>query len=310
VGVPTVTVAIPVKDRRERMMRCLDAVLALDYPSYDVLVLDNQSSDGTAEACRERAKDSPVPIRVEVLDGTVGRLRNRAAELATGELLAFTDSDCMPTPGWLTGAVKPFQRPEIGLVQGRTLPEPGMPPRGWTATIEVTAWSGRFESCNLVVRREAFAQADGFDEVVGHFWEDTAAGLSMLRDGWQAEFAPDAVVHHDVTYPGFRWFLERGQRYGNAAAVVRRYPEARRDLLWGRVFLRPRNAKMAAAALGVALAPLDRRALLLAAPYAWFRRPRALSPGAVKGEAQAALFDLSILLGMVRGSIRHRSLVL
>src|SRR5919197_4377844 len=46
---PEVTVAIPVKDRRERMLRCLDAVLAQDHPSYEVLVLDNGSTDGTAE---------------------------------------------------------------------------------------------------------------------------------------------------------------------------------------------------------------------------------------------------------------------
>ncbi|MDX6667220.1 MAG: hypothetical protein QOK04_600, partial [Solirubrobacteraceae bacterium] len=57
---PWVTVAVPTKDRRERMLRCLDAVLAQDYPNYDVLVLDNRSSDGTREACIEHARASDV----------------------------------------------------------------------------------------------------------------------------------------------------------------------------------------------------------------------------------------------------------
>lgn len=307
----TVTVVVPVKDRRERMMRCLDALLAQDHEAYDVLVLDNGSTDGTAEACRRRAAAAQVPLRVEVIHGTVGRLRNRAAALTDSDALAFTDSDCMPAPGWVSAGVTPLtERPEVGLVQGRTLPERGMEMRGWTATIEVTSYTGRFESCNLFVRREAFAAVDGFDEQVGHFWEDTAAGLSMLRAGWEAEFCHEALVYHDVTYPGLRWFLKRAQRYGNAAAVVRRYPEARRELLWARYFLRARNAKTVAAVAGLLLAPLDRRALVLTLPFLHFHMPPSPHPRAVKAQAEGALFDLSILLGMVRGSIRHRTLVL
>jgi len=306
-----VTVVVPVKDRRERMLRCLDALLALEYPNYDVLVLDNCSGDETAEACRERAAGASVPVRVEVLEGTVGHLRNRAADLSDSELLAFTDSDCMPAPGWLAAATWAFRdRPRLGMVQGKTLPEPGVELQGWHATIEVTEWSGLYESCNLIVRREALAGADGFDEQVGHFWEDTAAGMSLARDGWEAAFVPDALVHHDVTHPGFAWQLKRGQRYGNAAAVAKKYPEIRRELFWRRVFLRPRNAKLVAAVAGVALAPLDRRALLLTLPYAWYRAPKPGEPWSMKGAVQGTLFDLSIFVGLVRGSVRHRALVL
>jgi cellulose synthase/poly-beta-1,6-N-acetylglucosamine synthase-like glycosyltransferase len=308
---PHVTVAIPVKDRRERMLRCLDAVLALDYPAYDVLVLDNESSDGTAEACRERAGGAAVPIRVESMAGTVGHLRNRAADLAGGEILAFTDSDCMPAPGWLRDGVGPFRDPAVGIVQGKTLPEPGVERTRWDATLEVTEYSGRFESCNLLIRRDALRRSDGFDEVVGHFWEDTAAGWAILREGWRPAFARDAVVYHDVTQAGLRWWLRRGLRYGNVASAVRRYPELRKEYLFARYFLRARDAKLAAALVGLVLAPRDRRALLLAAPYAWTKRPRGLHPRDLTlGVVESVLFDLSILTGMVRGSIRHRTLVL
>src|SRR4051794_4188389 len=170
---PSVTVVVPVLNRRERMVRCLEALLELDYPAFDVLVLDNQSSDGTAEACRELASHSEVPVRVESLPGSVGHLRNRAGELSDAEVLAFTDSDCMPASDWLREGVEPFTDPDVGVVQGRTLPEQGVEFVGWDATIEVTEYTGRFESCNLLVRREAFASSAGFEESVGHFWEDT-----------------------------------------------------------------------------------------------------------------------------------------
>lgn len=294
---------VPVKDRRERMLACLDALLALDHPSYEVVVLDNESTDGTAEACRERAARASVDVRVEVMGGSVGRLRNRGAELARAELVAYTDSDCAPEPGWLRAAERPFEAARVGVVQGTTLPEEGKDLPPWSSTIEVREFSHRYESCNLVVRREALLASDGFDEVVGHFWEDTAAGAALARAGWHAAFAPDAVVRHDVTYPGTAWWLRRALRYGNAARVVGRYPELRSTLLWARIFVRPRSAMATAAALGLLLLPFSQRAILLLLPYLWERRPP-------KNDPRAVLFDAVVLAGMISGSVRHRSLVL
>ena len=303
-----VTIAVPVKDRRERMLRCLDALVSLHHPSYEVLVLDNESSDGTAEACRERAADSPVPVRVEVVPGTVGAVRNHGARLGRGEFIAYTDSDCMPEPGWLREGVKPFADPKVGVVCGKTLPE-HPPEQGWFATIEVTEWTGRFESCNVLFRREAFAATEGFDEVVGHFWEDTAAGRAMLRAGWDYAWAEDAVVRHDMTYPGFLWQLKRVQRHANASRVIGNYPELRDELLWKRYFLRPYNAKFDAALAGALAAALARNPLPLAAalPYLYHRRAALRSP---KSLVQGTVYDAALLLGLLRGSVRHGALVL
>ena len=145
-----------------------------------------------------------IRVRVETVDGPLGRVRNRAAELAETELLAFTDSDCVPTPGWLSAAVAPFaDDPRLGIVQGPTLPEPGRPLERWVATQDIPEFSKRYECCNLVVRRSALLASPGFDEH-GNFGEDTAGAYGILRGGWTATFAPDALVHHDVTYPGLR----------------------------------------------------------------------------------------------------------
>jgi glycosyltransferase involved in cell wall biosynthesis len=307
---PQATVCVPVKDRRDRMLRCLDALLALDHPSYEVLVLDNGSSDGTVQACRERAADAGVPVRVETVEGTVGRVRNVGARLARGEVVAYTDSDCMADPGWLREGVRPFEDPSVGVVTGRTLPEVPGPYEPWQATIEVTEFTGRFESCNLFFRRAGLLATAGFDEEVGHLWEDTPAGWGMVLDGWRAAYAEGAVVRHDVTYPGLAWHLRRARKYGHAAASIRRYPQLREELLWHRFFVGPRNAAAAAAAAGVLLSALDRRALGLAAPWAWRRLPRRARWSDVRSSAENALFDLAVLGGMVEGSVRWRRLVL
>jgi mycofactocin glycosyltransferase len=308
---PRVTVAVPVKDRRQRMLHCLDSLIRLEGPSYEVLVLDNESTDGTAEACRERARGAPVPVRVAVLSGSVGRVRNQAAELSRAEVIAYTDSDCMADPGWLRAGLERLERePDLGILQGRTLPEPGVELGRWHATIEVTGYTKRFESCNLFVRRDALLGAEGFDEQIGHFWEDTAAGWSLLRAGWRAGYEPAALVYHDVTHPGLRWWMRRGLRYGNVAAVVRRYPELRDELLFGGYFLDRRTAAAALGVVGLALAPRRRPALALTLPWALLRPPPRLSPRGFAAFAETGLFDLSVLAGTVTGSIRHRTFVL
>lgn len=132
----------------------------------------------------------------------------------------------------------------------------------------------------------------------------------MVRAGWKAAFEPAAVVLHDVTFPGFAAHLRKVWRYGDAAAVVGQFPEIRRDILWGRLFLRKLDAKLLAALVGALLAPADRRALALALPYAWHRRPtHGVSPKALKGTAQMIVFDLAILGGMLHGSAKYRTLV-
>jgi glycosyltransferase involved in cell wall biosynthesis len=293
------------------MLRCLEALLAQDYPSYEVLVLDNGSTDGTPEACRERATDAEVPVRVEVVDGKVGRVRNVGARLAGGEILACTDSDCVPTPGWLREGVKPFADPAVGVVTGTTLPEEDPSRRPWPATIRVTNQTWRFEGCNLFLRREPFRRTTGFDEEV-EMWEDARAGWAMVAAGWRAEFSPSALVYHEVTYPGYRWHLNRARRYGQVAAIVRPFPQLRRDLLWHRYFLWGRNVRFLSAAIGISLAPLDRKALVLTAPYLAFLllTPRRATPLGLLGQVKVVVLDLNILYGMIRGSLRWRALVL
>jgi GT2 family glycosyltransferase len=241
-------------------------------------------------------------------------VRNRAVAAATAPLVAFTDSDCVPTAEWLAALIRPFAQPDgtaLGIVQGQTLPEPG--PRGrWSATQELTSFTGRYECCNIAYRTDALRAAGGFDEQVGFFGEDTAAGLAVRRLGRQATYEPAAVVHHAVTHPGLGWHLRRALGYGNVNALVRRFPELRDEALWHRWFLRPTSAALTAAAAGTAGAALlcRPRLLAIALPYAWLRRPRGRHRSDLIDAAGAVAFDVAVEAGLVRGTIRERTVVL
>lgn len=303
-----VSVCVVVKNRRDLMLRCLDAVLAQQPAPDEVVVVDNGSSDGTFEALQERSVSEPCLV-VVCDHGTLGAARNTAARTARGDLVAFTDSDCRPRPGWLAAATAAMTD-DVGVVQGRTVPEV-TPTARWSVTQNIGVPSGLFEACNVVYRREALLAAGGFDEAVGFFGEDTAAGWSVQRAGWRDAWAADAVVEHVVTTPGFGWHLRRTRGYAHWPALLAAFPE-RRDLLWHRLFLRPRSAEADAAVAGLALALLVRRPSPLAAavPFLWRHRPRGTSRGALVDASSGAVYDLAVSLALARGSIAARTPVL
>jgi glycosyltransferase involved in cell wall biosynthesis len=303
----TVTVCVVVKDRRELMLTCLDAILA-EHPD-EVVVIDNGSTDGTWESLCARAVDEPR-VRVEQDRGSLGRIRNRAVELARGDIVAFTDSDCRPRPGWLAAGCAALTD-GVGVVQGRTVPmhSPTVP---FSATQDIGSATGLFEACNVFYLRAALEATAGFDEAVGFFGEDTAAGWAVLRAGWRDAWAQDAVVEHVVTTPGFRWHLRRTRSYANWPALLKAFPERRADLLWHRMFLRRRSAETDLAVVAIMAALLTRRPRLAlgALPFARRHRPTGLSRAELIGGASSAAFDLAVSAALVRGSVRHRTAVL
>ncbi|MEY2469619.1 MAG: hypothetical protein QOF21_2317 [Actinomycetota bacterium] len=316
---PRVTVNIATRDRREMLARCLDGLARQTVRDFDVVVVDNNSTDGTLEDLARRTGD-PFTLRIVEEPGSLGAVRNAGVAVSTGEIVAFVDSDCVPTPEWLENGVAGFEDPSVTTVQGRTLPDPASERGRWDATQEITAFTNRYEACNLFFRRGALVDADGFDEQIGFFGEDTMAGWAVRRRGAGELFAPDAVVHHAVTHPGLRWHLRRCLRYGNWNALVRRFPEMRDVMFWHRYFLRPASAQTLLALVsvvillfgivtqtplaglvgGVAVSPF----VVRHRPYTW-RRWHAIVD-ALGGVA----FDLAIEVGLLWGSIRERTLLL
>lgn len=103
-GLPTVTVIIPVYNDVERLRACLAALVAQDYPGdrIDVVVADNASTQDVSTALPPG--DGRFQVVHEARRGSYAA-RNAALPLATGEIYAFTDSDCLPRPDWLSQAV-------------------------------------------------------------------------------------------------------------------------------------------------------------------------------------------------------------
>jgi GT2 family glycosyltransferase len=234
--------------------------------------VDDGSGRPIAQEIDDMAASSSLRIRVLHVDHNSGPAggRNPGWRSTTAPLIAFTDDDCVPRPGWLAAGLAALEaNPRIGVLQGRTTRPDGSeryPTTYLTVIREVLSPSPWFEGCNLFFRREALLDGGGFDETIRWFGEETALGWSVLDAGWARDWAGDAVVQHDLTERPWRWHLRNHYLEGNLVRVAARHP-AIRDMFWRPWAIKRENALFALAVLGLLAGCRRRAGLLLAVPY-------------------------------------------
>jgi glycosyltransferase involved in cell wall biosynthesis len=307
---PSVSVIVPALDAAATLGRTL-ACLAEQRgaPAHEVIVVDDGSRDGTAELA-ERA--GARVLRERGLGP--GAARNRGAAVARGGVLAFTDADCFPAPGWLAAGVRALAAAD--LVQGRVEPEAGVELGPFDRTLRVTRERGLYETANLLVRRELFDRLGGFvapfaPDVGKELAEDTWLGWRARRAGARTAFADDALVHHAVFRRRARGYVAERRRLVHFPELARQVPELRRELFFARVFLSPRSAAFDAALVGFAAAAAARAPVALAAalPYAALVTRQALDWGRLAPRIAVVepAADAIAFAALVRGSLRARS---
>jgi len=216
--VPRCTVVIPTRDRPLELDQCLQAVTSLDYPRFDVLVVDNAPRDKrTQEVAARWGARYVIEPRVGV-----NRARNCGARASNAEIVAYLDDDAVPEPGWLANLVSEFRNPLVMAAAGRILPL-----RVRTEAERLFALKGGFDrglarlsvdqgtphwfekasfgdigtEANMAFRRSAFDEWTGFDERLGR---GTALGggeaeyafFSLVERGYRVVYTPRAVVYH------------------------------------------------------------------------------------------------------------------
>jgi glycosyltransferase involved in cell wall biosynthesis len=199
---PRASVIVPVHDGAGLIASCVEALLALDYPraALEVVVVDNRSADGT------RAVVSRYPVRLleESRVQSSYAARNRGVLASSGSILAFTDADCVPDPGWLRALVAPLASADVGGVAGAI--------EAYRATNAVERYQARrairadrayahpvlpfAQTANVAYPRAVVESLGGFDAAIP-FGGDLDFSWRMQRaTGRRLVYEPRAVVRH------------------------------------------------------------------------------------------------------------------
>jgi mycofactocin system glycosyltransferase len=275
-----VTVVVPVRDRPVELVRLL-AALRADPAVAHVVVVD----DGSAEPV---AAPGARVIRHEVSRGPAAA-RNTGLRAAATGLVAFLDSDCVPSPGWLDVLAPHLDDPRLALVAPRIVPLPGGR-RSWLTPYEdvasaldmgarpapVRPWSAvsYVPSAALLARRSALG--DGFDGSM-RVAEDVDLVWRLAAAGWRIRYEPAATVAHEHPAAAGEW-LRRRAFYGTGAALLAaRHGTAVAPVVvspwsaaaWGLLLAGRRGVLPAAGVAGLATVRLARRLRRPGEPLPW-----------------------------------------
>ena len=319
-----ISVVVPVRNRRDLLELLLDALEKQTRRDFEVIVVDDGSSDGADKlaASRTVAGRAVRLLRAEST-GAVSARTIGAAE-SVGEILAFTDSDCAPEPQWLAEGSSAIES-GADLANGYTYPARAMNP------MERSLASGReglYPTANMFFSRRAFEATGGFESAertLGFrhdrlirgtgFGEDTILAWRMIRSGLRVEYVAEARVAHYVFPADLGEWLSRGWSTAAFPGLVAEVPELRTTIMrrWVLFGVRSRVPFYATAAAF----PLRRKGLILAA-VAWWAALRLKDMRGMPAPWSRKLpyLPLEMLLdavmgsAMVVGSVRARTLVL
>ncbi len=317
-----VSVVVPTYRRDTRLAFTLDALAAqtLERSRFEVIVVrdDDAPPPAIPAGLDVRFITQPAP-------GPAMR-RNRGWQEARGALIAFTDDDCRPAPGWLAALADAHAQltGDDIVLEGRTEPDPDEAHlyHGLARSMEVYGPNRWYPTCNLAMPRTLIERLGGFDEALAFWGEDTDLGLRAEGVGARLVYVDEAVVWHAVHVRSLRAALHDATERHAEAEVLARHPEHRDELYMG-AFIGEEHARITLAALGLVAGAATRRPALAALgvyPYVIHKiAKRPLQPGFATPVGLArlgvdllggALVDGTEVLMRLRTSLRKRSLVL
>ena len=227
---PRVSVLVCAYNAADTLDDCLASLEALDYPAFEIVVVNDGSTDGTSAIARRYR-------RVRVIDTPNGGLsvaRNVALAHATGDIVAYTDADVRAHPQWLTYLVQPFLERDVAGAGGPNVVPPDDPwlaqcvarsPGAPTHVMLDDVIAEHVPGCNMAFRREALLALGGFNPIFGCAADDVDVCWRFQAVGAEIGFAPAALVwHHHRSSLRAYWKQQFG--YGQSEAwLTRRHPE-------------------------------------------------------------------------------------
>lgn len=221
---PSFSVIVCTRNGSRTLEQCLYSLEQLCYPRFELIVVDDGSSDHTREIilAHPRARylfQEPAGLSVA---------RNLGADHATGEILAYTDDDCVVDRDWLTYLAMAFRDPAIAAAGGPNIPPPPenlsqacviAAPGGPAHVLLTDTTAEHVPGCNLAVRKSAFTEVGGFLPKFHAAGDDVDFCWRLMERGYTIGFHPGAMVWHYRRF-SIKAYLKQQIGYGNAEGLL------------------------------------------------------------------------------------------
>jgi glycosyltransferase involved in cell wall biosynthesis len=229
--IPKVSVVVACYNGERTLRACLDSLQRLDYPDYELILVDDGSTDATAQIASNRPNlryiRHPQNLGLSVA-------RNTGTAAAKGEIVAFTDADCRADPDWLYYLVGDLLESDFAAIGGPNLlpPEDSLiaaavmvSPGGPAHVMLTDRQAEHIPGCNMAFYKWALDEVGGFDPIFHKAGDDVDLCWRLQQVGHKIGFSPAGFVWH-YRRSTIGEYLKQQRGYGEAEALlVRKHPE-------------------------------------------------------------------------------------
>lgn len=229
-----ISAVICTHNRQDYLVRAIESLLAQNFPDYEVILVNNASTDGTADLAQSYANHPKFRYIYEPILG-LSTARNTGAVAAQGEIIAYLDDDAVASLGWLGVLSTAFAEDQkLTIAGGKVtliLPPDQLLP--WWISPNLAGNLGAYDlgnekvdihqsgltprGLNYAIRRQFWVSMGGFAVNLGRKGknllsnEEVHATEVALRQGWRVAYLPEAIVAHQVVPERLKpqWFLHR-----------------------------------------------------------------------------------------------------
>lgn len=247
-GEPYVSIIVPVRNASQTIRDLLDSLMKLEYDRerLEIIVVDGRSTDGTKKIVSE------YPVLLIDEEGVgLNAARNTGIRHSTGEIVAYTDSDCVVPPNWVKTLARNFRDPDIsfvgGLVEGLDKADflsvyldetffpvkPGFQGRQVTTDLDLLRFPA---GCNMAFRRNALEKIDFFDERIDYGFDDLDPVEKLGSRGFRIVLDPDVRVWHRHRTT-LKEILKQHFNYGRGGALMIVYKRISKLARWFTTYL-------------------------------------------------------------------------
>jgi len=192
---PPISIIIPIKNRINMIPRLINSLLDLDYPKYEIIIIDDASTDGSSELLEK------YPLTHIRLAHSIGsaNARNVGIQNASHHIIALTDSDCVVSQSWLKELSPSLTEFDLigGYVQFRDYAEHRITPLSYLSSeieIQLKSDINFINTSNILFKKSVWQSLGGFRS---YRLEDVDFSWRALKKGYRLWYDPKGVVYHD-----------------------------------------------------------------------------------------------------------------
>lgn len=232
---PKVSIVVCSYNGGKTLKGALESLDQLSYPNYEIILVDDGSTDNSQQLVQEfetdRAQRANKPDFKNMVQPNLGlsAARNNGMHAATGEIIAYTDSDCIADREWIYYLVNTLLQGDFAAVGG---PNISPPAHDWIQACVAAAPGSpshvlisdtvaeHVPGCNMAYWKWALLEIDGFDIEYRKAGDDVDVCWRLIQRGYQIGFSPSAVVWHHRRFTVKAYFKQQSG-YGEAEALLR-----------------------------------------------------------------------------------------